>query len=288
MSFVNAVQTYNRKKQYKKKTANPSLVEDYYNMSRVFKQNSWDNYPGSSAIFNAHVGLMRRLDDEEKRLYLELTSKFLWIRDYTSLIISQLNNILDSYKSYTTFYVLRCMPQKDQKWSKSSGVVLYEIRNPEVRKQLSKSLIILDKIEEVKDIKNDGHTLLILVDDFVGTGDTAEKCIIDVRKFNATLLGYIVVMSVAALEKGKQKLSSFNVPIFSSYIIKRGISDYYTGYNLTKNIQLMHNIESKLRVSKSFSLGYGASEALICLKRCPNNTFPIYWHDSRYSPYPRY
>ena len=288
MSFINAVQTYNWKKQYTKKTSNPSLVEDFYNMNQVFKQNSWNSYPGFSAIFDAHVGLMRKLDDDEKKLYLELTSRFLWIRDYTSQIIEQLNRILEHFKSYTTFYVLRCMPLKDQKWSKSSGVVLYEIKNPEVRKQLSKPLAILDKIEDLKGIKNDGHTLLILVDDFVGTGDTAEKCINDIKKWNASLLGYVVVMSVAALEQGKQKLSSLKVHLFTSHILKRGISDYYTGYSLTRNMQLMHNIESKLRVSKSFSLGYGASEALICLKRCPNNTFPIYWHDSRYSPYPRY
>ena len=180
------------------------------------------------------------------------------------------------------------MPRKDQKWSKSSGVLLYEIRNPEVRKQLVKSVKILDRIEDIDNLKDAGSSLFILVDDFVGTGDTAEKSIYDIVKRNTTISNHIVVMSVAALEQGKQKLSSMKVSLFSGHILRRGICDYYSGYNLVRNRQLMHQIEDRLRVSKDFRFGYGGSEALICLKRCPNNTFPIFWHDTRYSPYPRY
>ena len=48
----------------------------------------------------------------------------------------------------------------------------------------------------------------------------------------------------------------------------------------------MTDIEAAYNI-KDFNFGYGGSEALICLKRCPNNTFPIYWHGKK-SPYSRY
>lgn len=288
MSLEKAIALHNRKKSYAYKMGNPRLVEDYYNMSKLFQQKAWNTYPGAKAILEAHVRLLSKLTDDEKDLYLDLTERFTWIRDYTTEIIEQLNRILNQFNAYSTYYVMRCMPIKDQKWSKSSGVVLYEIKNPEVRQQLVKPIRILDRIEDIAKEKNINKGLFILVDDFVGTADTAEKCIDDILKKHPELLGKIVVMSVAALEQGKQKLSSMNVCLFASYILKKGISDFYTGMKLLRNKQLMQQIEAHLRVSKDFNFGYGGSEALICMKRCPNNTFPIYWHDTRYSPYPRY
>lgn len=288
MSFGQTIQAYNRKKRYHNQHAGPALVEDYYNMQKIFQKNAWITYPGYSSIYEAHVELMRKLTADERKLYLELIGRFFWIRDYTKDIIEQLNQILGRFHSYSTYNVLRCMPIKDQKWSKSSGVVLYEIKNPEVRKQLVKPIHILDRMEDVEDISDIGNSFIILVDDFVGTGDTVEKCLKDLEKKNAAVMKNIAVMCVAALERGKQKLSELKVPLFASHILKRGISDYYSGYALTRKIQLMQQIEDKLHVSKDFRFGYGGSESLICLKRCPNNTFPIFWHDRRYSPYPRY
>lgn len=286
--FRNAVQTRNWRKSWSKKNSNPALVEDFYNMQKLFDQKAWSSYPGYYPILQSHVGTMRKLNDEEKDLYLELTNRFIWIRDYTSSIVDQLNQILTHFTKYTSYYVIRCIPLKDQKWSKSSGVMLYEIKNPEVRKQLVKPITIVDKIEDIDQLSDVSTSLFILVDDFVGTGDTAEKCIKDLVQRSKAISGRMIIMCVAALQQGVSRLSGLNVPVFADHILKKGISDYNTGYNLVKKKQLMQQIESRLHISQNFSLGYGSSEALICLKRCPNNTFPIFWYDSRYSPYPRY
>ena len=283
---MNAISARNHRKKYAKKKYNRVIAEDVYALNKIFERNAWTTYPGYVAILNAHAELMQKMNDSQKDLYLELTNRFLWIRDYTNDIAEQFNRIFTQFKNIKTFYAIRCTPLKDQKWSKSAGIVLYEIKNPEVSKQLVKPIKILDRIEDLKLIKEFNHSLFVLVDDFVGTGDTATKCINDMIKANALVTGKLVVLCIAVLERGISRLSSLKVPVFAGHILKRGIRDYYSGYNQQKYVQLMTDIEAAYNI-KDFNFGYGGSEALICLKRCPNNTFPIYWHGKK-SPYSRY
>lgn len=283
---MNAIEARNKKKAYASKKHKPVLAEDYYNMYNIFATNNWNSYPGYIGILQAHADRMCKMNDDQKALYLDLTQRFLWIRDYTKDIIDQLNRILSQF-NYKKYYIIRCTPKNDQKKSKSSGVVLYEIKNPEVRKQLVKPINIVETIKDLITVKDISESLLILVDDFVGTGDTAKKCIEDIIKQAPDTSGRTVIMCIAAMEQGINRLSSLHIPVFASYKLNRGISDNYSGYNLNKNRMLMHQLESIFNCSTGFSFGYAQSEALICLKRCPNNTFPIYWHGNK-SPYPRY
>lgn len=285
---MNAVQTRNRRKKYAQKKPNPVIVEDYYFMGKVFPKNHWTSYPGFEGILQAHTNMMRKMNDDQKHLFLDLTSRFLWIRDYTWEIIQQLNKIIDQCDSYKTYYVMRCMKKNEEKISKSSGYVLYEIKGPEVMRQLHKPLHILYTFKEFIKVRDFNNSLLILVDDYLGSGKTAEDCLKHLIKLKKDIERRIVVMCIAASPQGINLLSSLHVPVFAGYYLKRGISDYYKGAALVQNTQLMKQMESLLHISDpNFTFGFAQSEALVCLKRCPNNTFPIYWH-GRNSPYPRY
>ena len=48
----------------------------------------------------------------------------------------------------------------------------------------------------------------------------------------------------------------------------------------------MRSIEEIIKVNDQNIFGYGQSEALVCMERCPNNTFPIYWLPKK-APYAR-
>lgn len=283
---LDTISARNRRKRYAKRTAKPVMAEDIYAMQKVFEKNAWLTYPGYYHILISHAELMSKLSEEQKNMYLDLTQELLWICEYANEIVEPLNKILEQFKSISTFYAIRCTPLKDQKWSKSSGIVLYEIKNPSVSKQLKKPIKILDRIEDLKQLKIKDSDLFILVDDFVGTGDTADKCMADMLKANAGVEKKMVVMSVAAHREGINRLSAQGIPVFTSHVLKRGITDVYSGYKLSRYTQLMKDIEAAFNI-KSYNFGYGGSEALICLKRCPNNTFPIYWHGKK-SPYSRY
>ena len=79
------------------------------------------------------------------------------------------------------------------------------------------------------------------------------------------------------MQAGIDYLSLNNIRTYCSHVEKRGISDYYSGQMLAEKTELMNSIEKTIKVKAKFHFGYGNSEALVCMERCPNNTFPIYW-----------
>lgn len=283
--MVSSVSNRNIKKSYAKKKKSLVSVDDVFLMTELFNRKSWNRYVGYESVLDAYIETLGRMTGPEKVLFLDLTERFLWIMDYTTDIITQLNRILNQF-NYQDYYVIRCIEKSEQRKSKSSGVVLYEIKNPVVQRKLVKPVHILNSTSDLKKLKDLSNSLFILVDDFVGTGQTADDCMTDLKQIQPTIAGKMVVMCIVALEQGIQKLSNLHVPIFYRYRFNRGISDYYTGYKLRKNIRLMQQIENNFEIS-TYNFGFQGSEALVCLKRCPNNTFPIYWH-GRKTPYPRY
>lgn len=283
--MVSSVSNRNIKKSYAKKKKSLVTVDDVFLMTELFNRKSWNRYVGYESVLDAYIETLGRMTGPEKVLFLDLTERFLWIMDYTTDIITQLNRILNQF-NYQDYYVIRCIEKSEQRKSKSSGVVIYEIKNPVVQRKLVKPVHILNSTSDLKKLKDLSNSLFILVDDFVGTGQTADDCMTDLKQIQPTIAGKMVVMCIVALEQGIQKLSNLHVPIFYRYRFNRGISDYYTGYKLRKNIRLMQQIENNFEIS-TYNFGFQGSEALVCLKRCPNNTFPIYWH-GRKTPYPRY
>ena len=74
------------------------------------------------------------------------------------------------------------------------------------------------------------------------------------------------------------------------YAIERckAISEELDAENRDDAISLMQGIEKRLKKLRSdYKFGYKGSEALVCLERCPNNTFPIYWLTKEVAPYER-
>ena len=55
----------------------------------------------------------------------------------------------------------------------------------------------------------------------------------------------------------------------------------------------MDDIEKRLKVNENYRRGFKESEALVCMLRCPNNTFPVFWSTKKVSgeswpaPFPR-
>ena len=138
----------------------------------------------------------------------------------------------------------------------------------------------------------DGHKLtrsnynIVLLDDFIGTGDTIEKRVTWFRnklakrkKVNVT----IRVVCLASLEIAKIKLDSLNIEYYSPIWLKKGISDNYTGADLASAIKDMKSLEKQLapRFNGKYmpSFGYKKSEGLFAIEafNVPNNVFPIFW-----------
>lgn len=129
-------------------------------------------------------------------------------------------------------------------------------------------------------------TNLILVEDFIGSGNKLTSALITVRdrlKDDGVADVKVYVLTVSAMKQARPVLDSLQVTYHCVHWLLKGISDYYEGDALAKALDTIKAISSKL--SKKYNgqymnpFGYEKSESLVYLEpvSVPNNVFPIFW-----------
>lgn len=237
--------------------------------------------------FNRFCERLCTLDAEEQRLVIELTRRFTAIggAEYPQLILKLMNCLhsqnLPVFSEVEKVFILPLIAPEDRGRTKSSSVVWYHCREELIRYSplLADKNVLYYDIKETSQIKNlKTNELVILVDDFVGSGETAVSAVNWLTDSFGADPKQIVILSIAALEMGIDHVrQEIGVEIYAYYISRKGISDYYSDDQRAGCLKTMKSIENKLKVSSKFRLGYAKSEAMISLIRTPNNTFPVFW-----------
>lgn len=242
--------------------------------------------------FNAFCDMLSRLDEKQQELILELTQNFLWlgIQKYTSELKSVFSKvekankreIIDSPK----YHIVPLLKPEDFKKNKSSLYLSYHIKS--YTKYFEsffhrKSIIVHDNYDYILSNKEKTNEIIFLVDDFIGSGETAEGAIKYLLN-NDVEKDRLVILALVAQSEGFEKIQSLNIDIYASQIRKKGITGYYTPEDAKKMLDTMDTIERFIKVKPKFKYGYSASEALVSMSRTPNNTFPIYWYESKKIP----
>lgn len=287
----------------KKKKKNRVLSTQYLlKIQNVFKENNWeieDTEDSHDSLFNRYCERILEISENKKRdLILDLTSHYLWVENnqYIDYLIKAMINLIQlrsEIQENTKFYIMPLIAPKDRGKPKSSSMVVYLFNDVKLRyhKILSKyKFEIISTDEEVKKELQQDNAILILADDFIGSGDTAEKCLLHIMGLGIEVRK-IVIVSLVAQKQGIDYLSQYGVCISVPEVRQRGISDYYSGEELDKNIQMMEDIERKMSVEEKYRFGYKKSEALVTMCRTPNNTFPIFWEEKgnmKVAPFPRF
>lgn len=256
----------------------------------VFTANEWEipnEEAGMESRFNRFCERLCTLDAEEQRLVIELTRRFTAIggTEYPQLILKLMNCLhsqnLPVFSEVEKVFILPLIAPEDRGRTKSSSVVWYHCREELIRYSpllVDKTVLCCD-IEKASWIKNlKINELVILVDDFIGSGETAVSAVNWLTDSFGTDPKQIVILSIAALEMGIDHVrQKTGVEVYAYYIFRKGISDYYSDDQRDGCLKTMAGIEDKLKVDSDFRLGYAQSEALISLIRTPNNTFPVFW-----------
>jgi len=228
---------------------------------------------------------------DKQKLLLDLTSQF--IKFPTGMYLNGYSDVFENMelpKEIDSFYILPLVTEEDLKKQKSGGYVLYLLSKR--KSQLERLFpwqfnFISERIDtSPRDLpsptifNNQKNTRIILIDDFIGTGETVEKAI----KYHSGKLLYkvenIIVLTLIAQADGINYLRERGISVYAHKICKKGISDYYSGITKSNMIKHMEEIEEFLNVEKKFQFGWGRSEALVRLHDTPDNTFPVYWYDS--------
>ena len=140
------------------------------------------------------------------------------------------------------------------------------------------NVFFCDNLKALLD-KNREDDIIVLIDDFVGSGCSILKArsILDT---SSALYSRIIVCCIVCHSIGFDLLFKNSIPVVSKFLTSRGISDYYKEPELTYSLELMKGIEDKMSVTPDYLLGYGSCEALISMVRTPNNTLPIFWKNT--------
>lgn len=265
-------------------------INTFLNLVEVFKANGWEiptAEAGMESRFNRFCERLSLLDKSEQCLVIELSKHFTIINanDYLQLIIKLLDRLhsenIAMLQQTQKFFILPLLAPKDFEKTKSSNFVWYYFHNEAVKYSpffMGKALIHCDikKASWVKNIK--ANETVILVDDYIGSGETAVEAVSWLSSTFDIDSKQIVILAIAAQKQGLQRITDeTSATVYSYYNFMRGISDFYSGGQLASYIQTMNMIEDKLNVDRDYRFGYNRSEALISLIRTPNNTFPVFW-----------
>ncbi len=236
-------------------------------------------------------------NEDEENLMLELLEDFLHlnIELYSKRIINGLKLLLNSSNGIKSFYILPLLAEEDLNKNKSSRLIHYLFKGTTFKHTIpilqNFKILVVDDINDqrLSNLKEDQH--IVLVDDFIGTGETAISAVNYLIKTHPQLKNNnISVLTIVIQKSGIEALFNKKINVFYSIPVGKGISDKFNAEEKEKRLELMNNIENRLKVKPKFKLGYKQSEALVCMERTPNNTFPIFWSNNKktnFAPFPR-
>lgn len=252
---------------------------DFVKLTQLHMEFEWLNYE-PEALFELWC-----LSDnnEQKDLIEHLIKNFSYIDGRKLIEASKnLSNQIESIwelKPSNTFLVATC---GDDKPDGSQSIIQILKNKFSVNWKESNFYNSLPKgANEIPDNSN-----IILVDDFIGTGDTIDRKLKYLKSTieNRVLKGVTIkIISLAAMEFSKEILDGLDVDYYSVHWLKKGINELIEEGERDAATQSMEQLEKKLKKEyhgkKLPRFGYKRSEALYALEanNIPNNVFPIFW-----------
>lgn len=267
-------------------------AETIQRLAEIFEKHRWEiNSQGS---FNRFCEMLTMLSEDQQDCVLQLTQQFLkvdldvyraYIKNSVLLMPSQ---FLDNYSK---IYIMplnkieakteESKPIEQRKViGHSSDVIAYAFNDSDIRdlpNLINRSIYVIFNLESLPANFNAGNSLLLLVDDFIGSGETVETCFSYLRRVVQLNIDKVHVLALVGQSDGLSRLVSQNIHVYCSVSRNKGISDNFQTPVREQFTLLMEEIENLLQVSENYKFGYNRSEALVKMIRTPNNTFPFYW-----------
>lgn len=273
------------KRKYWKPKDEKNNLQEIAKIGHIAQKWKWKEVDLSGNKFvDVFYDRLSKFDSAERSLILRLTENFLLIepndisREFFSLFNTWASNTVVSRKNIT---ICPLLAPKDFGKQKSSTTLWYNVDRQVKRyieqKMPANKLYFVDTPKKL-DYSICANTELLLIDDFVGTGNNAYEAIIYLTKLGWDI-NHIYLLSIVMMSQGKQFLESNGIKVETQHLCNRGITDSDRFNN--DDVKIMEAIECKLQVSSKFQFGYGRSEALVSMLNTPNNTFPFYWWDNK-------
>ena len=283
------------------KMKNEKVLSDKYvdQLYNLFENKKWfTKEVGDNSVFDRFCMRMAQLEsDKERDFIIELSENYLWIKSfqYESLLILSLKDLTDNQKLVKKkngkIFICGVVREEDFGKIKSSTFMLYLCQSillhtfPEFQYE---QVRICESPEVLKNRVKEADSI-ILLDDYIGSGETALECL-GFLDFSEEQLNKVYFVSLVAQSSAIAKIETNGTKVYSAIIRRRGISDYYSSKEAELKFEIMDGIEKNLKVKEQYKRGFLQTEGLISMIRTPNNTFPFYWlenKNNKHAPFPR-
>lgn len=260
-------------------------------LERVFADNGWDLSAGDGAfryyktLYSKFYNFMNSLNLEEQDLIFPLISIYHYCPAgrYDSLVWRMAEEINDLWgDKYESLYILTLTKPEEAGHSKGASFIVSHMRDQAIQEEydLTRKPLYLYENQNLLKKKHDDrdNSLVVFVDDFIGSGETAIDTIqyfIDNIKKDSDR---VVVFSFVAMQAALESIAAIGVEIKTFVQLPKGITESGLFKDIDGAKELMMRLEEKLAIPAFYQLGYEQSEATATMMRTPDNTFPVFWY----------
>lgn len=251
-------------------------------INAIFQKNGWD--PKTKIFHNKNLNLfdavsefVERIKPDVRQIVFELLPHYELIIEYRQYAMSLCERLIADIDKSKRYYVSP-IAKPDGHVVKSGHYFCYDIGTFFPRRQYPDVKFIDSPFSS--DIVLNDNTVIVFVDDFVGTGNQFFAMYKEfVRKIGKPKCCILLVIRIQ--EEGFAALSNAGIKVFADQVRKKAItSGRATGTMSIQQARAAYlQIENDIKVPNGMSFGNGRSEAIVTMKRTPNNTLPIFWVD---------
>ena len=264
-----------------------------FKLAEIFKDKGWDieeSVENEYSLFDLFCMRLGELEsDADRDLIIELTRRYLVVDldDYGKYLKSVWKSFFNSnqelIKNIDTIHIFPVQDKNYPNKTKSGNAVCYFLQGVILRRFSTfhdKRIRIIETFEGLEKHREEIQCL-ILVDDYVGSGDTLLSCV-NLIEEKGISKEKIMVLTLVLQEYGKNVVEEYGVSIYSAVLKNKAITDNYEKEEVEKKIDQMKQIGKQIKLKdKNLYLGYKATESLVTMIKTPNNTFPFYWYEGR-------
>ncbi len=263
----------------------PIEIKDLLRLKETWDRNNWHDNVNQKHVFATFCKILPNFSEEQRLLIHELTENYLWLsgREY-DIELDKLANSIDKHilEKCKTLYLFPIVRPSDEKKTKSGNHCIYYLKgnilsfNPLYQDMAIEVINTYEDFQEKK-FASDGSEVLLLVDDFIGSGETFNEAWNKIQKNKSVDKSFTFVFSIILQNEAFEIISKLGFRIYYNGIRMKGISDFYASHQLKEKTKTMEDIEEMIEPLPLCRFGYKRSEALITLVSTPDNTFPFFW-----------
>ena len=274
-------------------------------LAAIFNDQNWEIEESTNDEYSIFDIFCKRLEDLEtdadRELMIELTRKYLVVGagEYYKYMFDVFKKFIncnrDVMMDIDTIHIFPVQDKDYPEKTKSGNMMCYLFQGLLMRRFdvfRNKRVRIIETFDGLVKHKDDIKCLLV-VDDFVGSGDTLLGCVNSIEE-KGIEKEKIKVLTLVLQECGKKVADEYGVEIYTSVLRNKGITDNYSEQEVQEKKEQLKRISKRFKVKdKNLYLGYKESEGLVSMIKTPNNTFPFYWYEGKregklsLAPFPR-